>query len=174
MTGPSPGTSAKRRNAERPTVALDGTLLAKSRTMARSDSPPFHLAFPVDDLERARSFYGALLGCAEGRASARWVDFDFFGHQITAHLAPEAVGAPATNAVDGEEVPVRHFGAVLDWDAWEALAARLREHDVAFLIEPQVRFAGQIGEQGTFFVRDPAGNALEFKSFRDRARLFAR
>ncbi|MCB9758574.1 MAG: VOC family protein [Alphaproteobacteria bacterium] len=137
-------------------------------------TPPFHLAFPVDDLDAARRFYGELLGCAIGRTDPSWVDFNFFGHQITAHLRPEeAPRAIRTNAVDGDAVPVRHFGAVLPWDGWEALAARLAKAGVAFLIAPKVRFQGQVGEQGTFFVEDPAGNALEFKSFRDPARLFA-
>ena len=136
--------------------------------------PPFHLAFPVDDLGAARAFYGALLGCAEGRSSDQWVDFDFFGHQLVAHLAPGAPRDAATNPVDGHAVPVRHFGVVLAWDDWHALADRLRAADVAFLIEPGIRFAGQPGEQTTLFVRDPAGNALEFKAFRDPRQLFAR
>ncbi|MCW8140467.1 MAG: VOC family protein [Planctomycetota bacterium] len=135
---------------------------------------PFHLAFPVADLAATRAFYVGLLGCREGRASARWVDLDFFGHQLTAHLAPAALGDVATNPVDGDDVPVRHFGAVLPWDAWEALAARLAAAGARFRIPPHVRFQGQAGEQGTFFLEDPAGNALEFKSFRDPARLFAR
>ena len=134
---------------------------------------PFHLAFPVDDLARARSFYGGLLGCAEGRSSAEWIDFDFFGHQIVAHLAP-ARAADHHNPVDGHEVPVPHFGVVLDWDDFQALAERLREGGVKFVIEPYIRFAGQVGEQATMFFRDPAGNALEFKSFRDRSQLFAK
>lgn len=133
---------------------------------------PFHLAVPVRDLAGTRAFYGGVLGCAEGRAADTWVDFDFFGHQLSAHVAP--ADAAATNPVDGDDVPVRHFGLVLPWAAWEALAARLRAAGVAFLIEPRVRFAGQVGEQGTFFVLDPSGNALEFKSFRDPDRLFAR
>jgi uncharacterized protein len=136
--------------------------------------PPFHLAFPVDDLTAARAFYGALLGCSEGRSSEQWVDFDFFGHQLVAHLAASERRETATNPVDGESVPVRHFGVVLDWDAWHALAQRLRDAGVAFLIEPGIRFAGQTGEQATLFVRDPAGNALEFKAFRDPSQLFAR
>ncbi len=135
---------------------------------------PFHLAFPVHDLSSARAFYGGLLCCAEGRASEAWVDFDFFGHQISAHLHPAACRRAETNPVDGDAVPVRHFGAVLAWDAWEALVARLRAASLPFLIEPHVRFRGEAGEQGTFFVLDPSGNALEFKTFRDRARLFAR
>ena len=134
---------------------------------------PFHLAFPVDDLVRARSFYGTLLGCPEGRSSSEWIDFDFFGHQIVAHLAPPRARAHH-NEVDGHDVPVPHFGVVLDWDAFQALAARLREQGLKFVIEPYIRFAGQVGEQATMFFYDPAGNALEFKSFRDRAQLFAR
>lgn len=137
--------------------------------------PAFHLAFPVTDLAAARAFYTDVLGCAVGRESQRWIDFDFYGHQITAHLvAPEAAVAAATNEVDGDAVPVRHFGVILDWDAWHELADRLRTAGVDFLIEPHVRFAGQAGEQATLFVRDPGGNALEFKSFRDMRQVFAR
>ena len=136
---------------------------------------PFHLAFPVADLAQARQFYGELLGCPEGRSSEDWVDFDFYGHQIVAHLSPEeARRAAATNAVDGDAVPVRHFGVVLPMEAWEALAAKLRAAGVRFLIEPHVRFAGQVGEQATMFLRDPSGNAIEMKAFRDPARLFAK
>ena len=135
---------------------------------------PFHLAFPVDDLARARAFYGGVLGCPEGRSSSEWIDFDFFGHQIVAHLSPPKPDADHTNPVDGHDVPVPHFGVVLDWGVFEALAARLRERGTAFVIEPCIRFAGQVGEQATMFFRDPAGNALEFKSFRDRSQLFAK
>jgi len=135
--------------------------------------PPFHLAFPVHDIAAARAFYGELLGCAEGRSSERWVDFDFFGHQVVAHLVEGADDA-GTNPVDGDAVPVPHFGAVLEWEAWEELAERVRAAGHAFVIEPRVRFQGEVGEQGTFFVRDPSGNALEFKAFRDPSRLFAR
>lgn len=134
---------------------------------------PFHLAFPVDDLEAARAFYHGLLGCPVGRESSAWIDFDFFGHQITAHLSEEST-AVATNRVDTDQVPVRHFGAVLAMDDWRALADRLRAAGVEFLIEPHVRFQGETGEQATLFVRDPAGNALEFKAFADPSRLFAR
>lgn len=134
--------------------------------------PRFHLAFPVHELEATRRFYVDLLGCGVGRASARWLDFDFFGHQITAHVAGEAA-AEAANDVDGDAVPVPHFGAILDWDGWQALAARLRAADVEFVIPPRVRFAGEVGEQATMFLRDPSGNALEFKAFRDEARIFA-
>lgn len=135
---------------------------------------PFHLAFPVDDLAKAREFYGGLLGCPEGRSSDQWIDFDFHGHQVVAHLAPEEVRASATNAVDGHAVPVRHFGVVLEWNAWHDFAARLREAGMAFVIEPGIRFAGQVGEQATMFFLDPAGNALEFKAFRDPSQLFAK
>jgi len=134
---------------------------------------PFHLAFPVDDLARARDFYGRVLGCQEGRASSEWIDFDFFGHQIVAHLAPPRA-ADHHNPVDGHEVPVPHFGVVLDWAVFDTFAARLRKHGVQFVIEPYVRFAGQVGEQATMFFRDPSGNALEFKAFRDRSMLFAK
>lgn len=135
--------------------------------------PRFHLAFPVDDLVRARAFYGDVLGCAEGRSSDSWVDFDFHGHQIVAHLAPDEVGRAATNAVDGDNVPVRHFGLILAWDQWEALATRLKQAGTDFIIEPHTRFKGQPGEQATMFFLDPAGNALEFKAFRDDADIFA-
>ena len=134
---------------------------------------PFHLAFPVDDLDAARRFYGGLLGCAEGRSSAQWIDFDFYGHQIVAELAPPRAKA-YHNPVDGHDVPVPHFGVVLDWDHFETLAARLRAGSLKFVIEPCIRFAGQVGEQATMFFMDPAGNALEFKAFRDRSQLFAK
>ncbi|GAA6156162.1 VOC family protein [Pyruvatibacter sp. HU-CL02332] len=136
--------------------------------------PRFHLAFPVDDLARARAFYGGLLGCAEGRSSESWVDFDFHGHQIVAHLAPVEAGRAATNAVDGDNVPVRHFGLILAWDQWEALSDRLKQANTDFIIEPHIRFKDQPGEQATMFFLDPAGNALEFKAFRDDADIFAK
>ena len=135
--------------------------------------PPFHLAFPVHDLAAARAFYGGLLGCAEGRSSDEWIDFDFHGHQIVAHLAIEA-GDRAANYVDGHDVPVPHFGVVLTMDAWRALAARLRAAGVQFAIEPTIRFAGQAGEQATMFFRDPSGNALEIKAMADPDKLFDR
>ena len=135
---------------------------------------PFHLAFPVKDLASARAFYGGLLGCPEGRSSEAWVDFDLHGHQIVAHLAPEACARAATGAVDGDAVPVRHFGLVLPMDAWHALAARLREAGVRFLVEPHVRFRGEPGEQATMFFLDPSGNAIEMKAFADPGKLFAR
>lgn len=136
--------------------------------------PRFHLAFPVDDLAAARRFYGELLGCPEGRSSEAWVDFDLFGHQIVAHLAPEECATVKAGDVDGKQVPCRHFGLLLDWTDWEVLAAKFEAAGADFIIEPYVRFKGQAGEQGTFFVRDPAGNALEFKTFRDEAQIFAR
>ena len=136
--------------------------------------PPFHLAFPVTSLARARAFYGGLLGCPEGRSSGEWVDFDFFGHQIVAHLAPAEAEPAATNAVDGDAVPVRHFGVVLPMDEWQTLADKLAKAGVHFLIEPHVRFAGEVGEQATMFFLDPCGNALELKAFKDIGRLFAR
>ncbi|MFL6732264.1 MAG: VOC family protein [Sphingomicrobium sp.] len=136
--------------------------------------PRFHLAFPVDDLAEARRFYGELLGCPEGRSAEHWVDFDLHGHQIVAHLVPEAAHARATNPVDGDDVPVPHFGLVLPMAEWKQLAARLTNAGVAFVIEPTIRFEGQPGEQATMFLLDPAGNALEFKAMADPAKLFAR
>ncbi|KEO88579.1 glyoxalase [Erythrobacter longus] len=135
---------------------------------------PFHLAFPVDNLEEARRFYGQLMGCEEGRSSDEWIDFNFYGHQIVAHLAPANSRDAATNHVDGHGVPVPHFGLVLEMDAWEALAQKLRDAGTQFVMEPTVRFKGKPGEQATMFLRDPAGNALEFKAFADRGQLFAR
>jgi len=138
-------------------------------------SPPlFHLAFPVDDLRKAREFYGGLLGCPEGRSAENWVDFNFYGHQIVAHLAPGEVGHGATSAVDGDQVPVRHFGVILPMDEWQALADRLVAAGTRFIIEPHVRFRGQPGEQATLFCLDPCGNALEFKAFRDLSQVFAK
>jgi extradiol dioxygenase family protein len=136
--------------------------------------PPFHLAFPVDDLAAARAFYGGLLGCPEGRSAADWVDFDLHGHQIVAHLAPGGASRRTTNPVDGEDVPVPHFGLVLPMEEWKALAERLEAAGVDFVIAPTIRFGGQPGEQATMFLRDPAGNALEFKAMADRGKLFAR
>ncbi|MCH2182480.1 MAG: VOC family protein [Mariniblastus sp.] len=136
---------------------------------------PFHLAFPVDDLQAARQFYGGLLQCPEGRSSDTWIDFDLFGHQIVAHYRePELTDKVHRNPVDGHDVPVPHFGVVLLWDQWHDLARRLQEKNVEFVIEPYIRFAGETGEQATMFFCDPAGNALEFKSFRDMSQLFAR
>jgi len=136
--------------------------------------PPFHLAFPVHDLAAARAFYGGLLGCREGRSSSTWVDFDLFGHQIVAHLAPGRCGVEAYNEVDSHDVPVPHFGVVLSIQDWEQLAARLKSAGVQFIIEPGIRFKGEVGEQATLFLLDPSGNALEFKAFADPARLFAK
>jgi extradiol dioxygenase family protein len=136
--------------------------------------PPFHLAFPVDDLAEARRFYGELLGCPEGRSADEWVDFDLYGHQIVAHLAPDQVGRRSTNDVDGEHVPVPHFGLVLSMGDWKQLAEKLQAADVEFVIEPTVRFEGQPGEQATMFLLDPAGNALEFKAMANPAKLFAK
>lgn len=135
--------------------------------------PPFHLAFPVHDLNAARRFYGELLGCPEGRSSDSWVDFDFYGHQIVAHLAPEEALA-GTNAVDGDAVPVRHFGVILSVSEWQALADKLQRAGARFIIEPHVRFRGEVGEQSTMFFLDPSGNALELKAFADPTRVFAR
>ncbi len=137
-------------------------------------SQPFHLAFPVHDLQVARQFYGGVLGCPEGRSSEAWIDFDLFGHQIVAHLAPEESGHHQTSAVDGDDVPVRHFGVVLDLDAWHKMADSLKAHGIRFIIEPHIRFKGQVGEQATMFFLDPSGNALEFKAFADPSRLFAK
>ena len=139
-----------------------------------SSSALFHLAFPVHDLEATRRFYVERFGCRVGREDARWIDFDFFGHQITAHLVDPAARAAETNPVDGDDVPVRHFGAILPWEAWHALAEHLRETHVPFVIAPRIRFAGQVGEQATMFLLDPSGNAIELKSFKDPARVFAR
>jgi len=135
---------------------------------------PFHVAFPVNDLAAARTFYGGVLGCPEGRSSDEWIDFDLYGHQIVAHLDPGAKGSGHSNAVDGHDVPVPHFGVVLGWDDWHALADRLKAAGISFGIEPHIRFKGQVGEQATMFFRDPSGNALEFKAFKDLGQLFAK
>lgn len=150
------------------------TARRSARKTARRDALAFHLAFPVRDLASTRAFYGGLLGCAEGRSAADWVDFDFFGHQISAHRMPTACDRAAAHDVDGDDVPVRHFGAVLEWKAWQALARKLRNRGVRFRIEPRLRFRGEVGEQSTMFLEDPSGNAVEFKAFRDPTRLFAR
>ena len=142
--------------------------------MQAQSIPLFHLAFPVDDLARARAFYGELLGCPEGRSSDAWVDFNFYGHQIVAHLAPEETGHRNTSAVDGHDVPVRHFGAILPMAVWESLAEKLKAAKTEFVIEPHVRFKGQTGEQATMFFLDPSGNALEFKAFGDLSQVFAK
>jgi extradiol dioxygenase family protein len=134
---------------------------------------PFHLAFPVHDLGQAREFYGTIMGCAEGRSSDHWVDFNFFGHQLVAHLDATARSIATHNAVDGHDVPVPHFGVVLTMDEWEKLAERVKAAGIRFGIQPHIRFKGQVGEQATMFFYDPSGNALEFKAFADDAKLFA-
>lgn len=134
---------------------------------------PFHLALPVTDLDAAESFYCGLLGCAKGRTASRWIDLDFFGHQVTLHLVAAGAAEAPTNPVDGDSIPARHFGMVLDMDDWRSLADRLAQEDFRFLISPRIRFAGEVGEQATLFITDPSGNALEFKSFADPAQLFA-
>lgn len=137
-----------------------------------SELSPFHIAFPVDNLAAARAFYGGILGCEEGRSDDRWVDFNLFGHQIVAHLVESSATGKNYNHVDKHQVPIPHFGVVLDWDCWTALAEQLRQKQVEFTIEPCIRFAGQAGEQATMFLLDPAGNALEFKAFKDRQQIF--
>ena len=143
-------------------------------TTPHAANPPFHLAFPVHDIAAARRFYGDLLGCPEGRSSAEWVDFNFYGHQIVAHLAPDECGHKQTSAVDGHNVPVRHFGAVLSMPQWQALADKLTAAGTLFVIEPYIRFKGEPGEQATMFLLDPSGNALEFKAFATLDNLFAK
>jgi extradiol dioxygenase family protein len=138
-----------------------------------AERPPFHLAFPVHDLAAARAFYGGVLGCPEGRSSPDWIDFDFHGHQIVAHLAPNQAGASGLNAVDGHGVPVRHFGVVLAMEDWTAAADRLARLGVEFVISPYIRFKGEPGEQATMFFHDPSGNAIELKAFADMGNLFA-
>lgn len=134
----------------------------------------FHLAFPVHDLDAARAFYTGVLGCTEGRSDATWVDFNFFGHQLVAHLAPTRAAIAGHNPVDGDDVPVPHFGVILDMQAWQTLALRLKNAGVRFVIEPHIRFRHQVGEQATMFLLDPSGNALEFKAFADQAQIFAK
>lgn len=134
---------------------------------------PFHLAIPVDDINAAKVFYGKKLGCSVGRSAEKWVDFNFFGHQLSIHLKPEEVGQASKNAVDGKQVPVRHFGIVLPWEDWHTLSDRLKADGTAFIVEPYIRFKGEVGEQATMFFLDPCGNALEFKSFKDPDQLFA-
>ena len=134
--------------------------------------PRFHLAFPVQDLEEARTFYTDILGCKLGRESDKWIDFDLYGHQIVGHLSPEDCINIGTNPVDGDKVPSRHFGVILPWPKWEDLCKIIKKKNIAFLIEPRIRFKDVSGEQGTFFIKDPSGNALEFKSFRDDSDVF--
>lgn len=134
----------------------------------------FHLAFPVHDLDAAREFYGGVLECPEGRSSDCWIDFDLYGHQIVTHLLPESAGVKATNVVDADAVPIPHFGVILAMDVWQSLAEKLTTKGVKFIIEPKIRFAGEIGEQGTMFFLDPSGNALEFKGFNNLSTVFAK
>jgi extradiol dioxygenase family protein len=136
--------------------------------------PPFHLAFPVHDLAAARRFYGDVLGCPEGRSSADWIDFNFYGHQIVAHLAPDECGHRTSSRVDDHDVPVRHFGAVLTIPQWQVLADRLKAAGTRFVIEPYIRFKGEPGEQATMFFLDPSGNAIEIKAFANFDSLFAK
>ncbi len=136
-----------------------------------NEERPFHLAFPVNDIGETEAFYTGVLGCSVGRRSDSWIDFNFFGNQLTAHVIKKP-GAVAANDVDGDQVPVPHFGAILGWDEWHELADRLRATDIEFSIEPRIRFQGQIGEQATVFFQDPSGNALEFKSFKNESRVF--
>ena len=136
--------------------------------------PPFHLAFPVHSLAAARQFYGDLLGCPEGRSSDEWIDFNFYGHQIVTHLVPQKAVSRPSNAVDGHDVPVPHFGVVLPMAQWQAAADKLTSAGTQFIIEPYIRFKGEVGEQATMFFLDPSGNALEFKSFADLDSLFAK
>ena len=133
----------------------------------------FHLAIPVSDIETTRHFYTEVLGCSVGREAAHWIDFNFFGHQVSAHVKPEALNVVKTNPVDGESVPVRHFGLVREWAAWHQFAERLDKHGINYLIKPTIRFKGEVGEQATLFITDPSGNALEFKSFKNSEHLFA-
>ncbi len=135
---------------------------------------PFHLAFPVKDIESTREFYGNLLGCDIGRETEKWIDFNFFGHQLSAHVNAGECGGEATSTVDGKAVPLRHFGAILPWEEWEKLAGKIEKAGIGFVISPMVRFRGKGGEQGTFFITDPSGNGLEFKSFRDEVNIFAK
>ncbi|MFY0591705.1 VOC family protein [Roseivirga sp.] len=135
---------------------------------------PFHLAFPIKDIKTTRTFYGDVLGCEIGRSTEKWIDFNFFGNQLSAHVKPEELAKASTNAVDGKQVPVRHFGAVLEWEGWHKLADKLKGVKTEFIIEPYIRFEGEVGEQATMFFLDPSGNALEFKSFRDPSQIFAK
>jgi len=141
--------------------------------MAEQSTPLFHLAFPVADLDKTLTFYRDVLGCDTGRSSDHWIDFDFWGHQVVAHLSPEEAGKSSMNDVDGHAVPAKHFGLILEWEQWEDLAERLEKHDLEFIIEPYIRFEGEPGEQATMFFKDPSGNALEFKAFRNKEQIFA-
>ncbi|UCS95736.1 VOC family protein [Echinicola marina] len=137
------------------------------------DYHPFHLAFPIKDIESTRAFYQDLLGCEIGRSTDQWIDFNFFGHQLSAHVKPDELKAALANEVDGKQVPVRHFGAVLPWEQWHELAEKLEKEGIEFIIAPGIRFQGKVGEQATMFFLDPSGNALEFKSFKDPNQIFA-
>ena len=137
--------------------------------------PPFHLAFAVNDLEKTRDFYTRILDCEIGREAEKWIDFNFYGHQLSAHLKPEECSVARANDVDGKKVPTRHFGVILDWDEWHKLSEKLKSvGGIEFIIEPYIRFEGEVGEQATMFFLDPSGNALEFKSFKDMSQLFAK
>ena len=151
---------------------MTGWAIRKPSKLA-SEAPPFHLAIPVADLEVADAFYCGLLGCSKGRTASRWIDLNFFGHQVTLHLVDELAATSYSNPVDGDSVPARHFGVVLAMSEWQELADHLEEANQEFLISPRIRFQGQVGEQATMFLYDPSGNALEFKSFVDPAQLFA-
>ena len=135
---------------------------------------PFHLAFPINDIEETKSFYKKHFNCEIGREDKKWVDFDFYGHQLSAHLRPEELKNTKKNSVDGKDVPVRHFGVILDWETWHQLSSKLKENDIDFIIDPYIRFKGEVGEQATMFFLDPSGNALEFKSFKDSSQVFAK
>jgi extradiol dioxygenase family protein len=135
---------------------------------------PFHLAFPIRDIEKTRAFYEDLLGCEIGRSTEKWIDFNFFGHQLSAHIKPEELALTKANQVDGKQVPVRHFGVILPWNEWHMLADKLKKFGIEFVIEPYIRFEGEVGEQATMFFLDPSGNALEFKSFQDESQIFAK
>ena len=135
---------------------------------------PFHLAFPVKDIDETLIFYRDVLGCTTGRSSEEWIDFNFWGHQVVAHLSPDEAGKSNKNEVDGHQVPVKHFGVILDWDDWHDLADRLKKKKIKFIIDPYIRFRGKPGEQATMFFTDPSGNALEFKAFRDESKIFAK
>ncbi|WP_422769724.1 VOC family protein [Plantactinospora sp. WMMC1484] len=153
---------------------LGDPLAGEEQTMTGPNRPAFHLAIPVDDLARARAFYGGVLGLAEGRSAESWIDWDLHGHQVVTHVVPAARQADAgRNPVDGHDVPVPHFGLILPVDDFHALAERIRAAGAEFVIAPYLRFAGEPGEQWTMFFRDPAGNALEFKAFRDESQIFA-
>ena len=135
---------------------------------------PFHLAFPINDIEETKSFYKKHFNCEIGREDNKWVDFDFYGHQLSAHLRPEELKNTKKNSVDGKDVPVRHFGVILEWETWHQLSSKLKENNVDFIIDPYIRFKGEVGEQATMFFLDPSGNALEFKSFKDSTQVFAK